>query len=137
MAEKGLLQEDLRLMRMLLDLTYQIDQALHSENLLQLGDLLDSRGKILARIVRRAESMERLRSGPAKENKESGMSALIEEIKAVHEKITALDQKVKTRLESERDDVYRRMLSARDGHRALRGYAPYRIGIPRLFDKKG
>ena len=137
MAETELLREELRLFRKLLDLTHQIDHALHSEGLLRLADLLDSRGKILARISRRAASEGSLRSGLMKEKDEGGMSGLINEIKAVHEKITGLDQKIKARLESERDGVYQRMLSARDGHRALRGYTPYRMGIPRFFDKKG
>jgi hypothetical protein len=136
MAETELLREELQLLRKLLDLTYQFDHALDSENLLLLADLLDSRGKILARISSRAENKGSLRSGRAKESKEGEMSALIEEIKAVHEKIAGLDQKIRARLESERDGVYQKMLSAREGHRALQGYAPFRIGIPRVYDKK-
>jgi len=137
MAETELLREELWLLKKVLDLTHQIDHALHAENPLPLADLLDSRGKLLARISRRAENTGSLRSGSMKENDEGGMSGLIDEIRAVHEKITGLDQKIKARLESERDGVYQKMLSARDGHRALQGYAPYRMGIPRFFDKKG
>ena len=136
MVETELLREELRLLKKVLDLTHQIDHALHAENPLPLADLLDSRGKILARISRRPEDTGSLRSGPAKEDKEGERSALIGEIKAVHEKIAGLDQKIRARLESERDAVYRRMLSARDGHRALQGYAPHRMGIPRYYDKK-
>jgi hypothetical protein len=136
MAEAGLLQEELRLLKKLLDLSLQIDHALQSNDLSSVGDLLDSRGKILARISRYAESARSLRSGTMKENDGGGMSGLIDEIKAVYEKITGLEQKIKARLESERDGVYRRMLSAQDGHRALQGYAPHRMGIPRYYDKK-
>jgi cell division septum initiation protein DivIVA len=136
MAEAGLLREELRLLKRLLDLTHQIDHALQSEDLLSVRDLLDSRGKILARISRYSESARSLRSGPAKENKEGEISALIEEIKRVHEKIGGLDQKIRAHLESEKDGVYRRMLSARHGHRALQGYAPHRMSIPRYYDKK-
>jgi cell division septum initiation protein DivIVA len=136
MVETELLREELRLLKKVLDLTHQIDHALHAENPLPLVDLLDSRGKVLARISRLAESTGSLRSGPAKENKEGEMSALIEEIKTVHEKIAGLDQKIRVRLESEKDGVYRRMLSARHGHRALQGYAPHRMSIPRYYDKK-
>ena len=136
MAEAGWLQEELGLLKKLLDLTLQIDHALQSEDLSSVGDLLDSRGKILARISTYRESARSLRFGPAKENKEGEMSALIEEIKTVHEKIAGLDQKIRARLESEKDGVYQKMLSAREGHRALQGYAPYRMGIPRYYDKK-
>lgn len=136
MGETELPREELRLLKKVLDLTHQIDQALDSENLSSLTHLVDSRGKILARISRYPESARSLRSGPAKENKEGEMSALIEEIKAVHEKIAGLDQKIRVRLESERDGVYRRMLSARHGHRALQGYAPHRMSLPRYYDKK-
>jgi hypothetical protein len=136
MAETELRREELRLLKKLLDLTYQIDHALQSENLLSVGDLLDSRGKILARISRRAGKRGNLLSGPMKDNDEGEMSEVIDELKVVHEKIMALDQKIKARLESEKDGVYRRMLSAQDGHRALQGYAPHRMGIPRYYDKK-
>jgi hypothetical protein len=137
MAEAGLLQEELGLLKRLLDLTHQIDHVLQSKDLSSVGDLLDSRGKILARISRCAESARSLRSGTMKENDGDGVSGLIDEIKAVYEKITGLDQKIKARLESERNGVRQRMWSARDAHRALQGYAPHRMGVPRFFDKKG
>lgn len=136
MAETALLQEELRLLRKLLDLTQQIDQALHSENLLSLADLLDSREKILARIFRCAESAGGSLSSPMKENDEGEMSGLINEIRTVHERITELDQEIKVRLEAERDGVHQRMLSARGWRRALQGYAPNRRGIPRFYDRK-
>ena len=136
MAEAGLLEEELRLLKGLLDLTHQIDHDLQSKNLSSVGDLLDSRGKILAKISRRAESVRNLRSSPAKKNKEGEMSALIEEINTVYEKIVGLDQRIRARLESEKDGVYQKILSARDGHRALQGYAPHGMGIPRYYDKK-
>ena len=136
MVETELLREELRLLKKVLDLTHQIDHALQADNLLPLGELLDSRGKIIARISRYAESARSSQSGQAKEEKEGEVSALIEEMNTVHEKIVGLDQQIRARLGSERDGVYRKMLSAREGHRALQGYAPHRLGIPRYYDKK-
>jgi hypothetical protein len=136
MVEAGLLQEELGLLKALLDLTHQIDHELQSNNLSSVEDLLNSRGKILAKISRCAESARNLRPSPAKKNKEGEMPALIEEINTVHKKIVGLDKKVRARLESEKDGVYQKIMSARDGHRALQGYAPHRMGIPRYYDKK-
>ncbi len=137
MAETGLPQEELRLFKKLLDRTVQIDRALESGNLLPLADLLGARGKILARISRCAEGIGSLPSGLRKENEEIQKSVLIGEIMAVHERIKGLDQKIKAQLQSERDGVYQKMLSVRQGHKALQGYAPKRMGIPRFYDKKG
>jgi hypothetical protein len=137
MAEAGWLQEELGLLKKLLDLTLQIDHALQSEDLSSVGDLLDSRGKILTKISGCAERARSVRRGLMTGNDGGRMSGLIDEIGAVYEKIAGVEQKIQARLESEKDRVHHRMLSARHAHRALRGYAPHRMGVPRFFDKKG
>jgi len=136
MAEAGLLQEGLRLLKRLLDLTHQIEHALQSEDLLSVRGLLDSRGKILTRISRRAEGARSVGRSLMEENDGGGTSGLIDEINAVYEKIAGVEQKIKARLESEKDRVHQKILNARNVHRALRGYAPPRMGIPRYYDKK-
>ena len=137
MAEAGWLQEELALLERLLDLTHQIDQSLQSEDFLSVGDLLTSRGKILTKISGCAERAKGARRSLMKGIDGGQMLGLVEEINALYEKIAGVEEKIKARLESEKDRVHQRMLSAQDTHRVLRGYAPHRMGLPRFFDKKG
>jgi len=137
MAEAGWLQEELALLERLLDLTHQIDHTLQSEDFLSVGDLLTSREKILTKISECAERERSVRRGLRKGTDERVTLGLFDEIKTLYEKIAGVEQKIKARLESEKDRVHQKMLSAQDTHRVLRGYAPHRIGLPRFFDKKG
>jgi len=99
--------------------------------------LFNARKKIIKRISRCEAKIHGLSRNITEEAEIAELSGIINEIKRIHKKLAAFDQKIKEKMEAEKNQVNSQMLQVRHGRKTLRGYVPHQADIPRYCDKRG
>lgn len=132
-----LYMQELNLFQNLFDLTGNLMSTWEGGNLSAVAALFATREKILKKISRCEAKIQNLSEATADESEMAKLAEVIDEMKGIHQKLVVLDQKIKEKMEAEKDQVYSQMLQVHHGHRTLQGYVPHQTDIPRYCDKRG
>ena len=124
--------------RNLLKLTRQLERAAEQGKMEDLEPLFSKREKILAKISAHEEERGTLSEKVNKlnANEEQKLAGIIKEIREMTKEIVDMDGKIEEKLKAKKDDINDKLTKVRQGHKALKGYAPKRRHIPRYIDKK-
>jgi len=120
--------------RDLLKLTHQLEQTAEQGKMEDLQRLFSKREKMLAKISAHNTLSEEVNKLGAKEQQE--FSEPIEEIREIIEEVIETDRKIEKKLKAKMDGIGDKLTKIRQGHKALKGYAPKRRHIPRYISKK-
>jgi hypothetical protein len=58
------------------------------------------------------------------------------EIRNIINDIINMDRRIEQTLKAQKDEIHDRLITTRQGHKVLKGYAPYRMRIPRFIDRR-
>ena len=72
----------------------------------------------------------------ANANEEQRLAGIIKEIREITKVVVDMDGKIDEKLKSKKDQIHDQLKKVRQGHKALKGYAPERRRIPRYISKK-
>ena len=120
--------------RDLLKLTHQLEQTAEQGKMEDLQRLFSKREKMLAKISAHNTLSEEVNKLSAKEQQE--FSEPIEEIREIIEEVIETDRKIEKKRKAKMDGIGDKLTKIRQGHKALKGYAPKRRHIPRYISKK-
>jgi hypothetical protein len=132
-----LYRQELELFQSLFDLTGNLLNTWEKGDFSPVPSLFSAREKILKRISRCEAKIQGLSKTVNDEAEISDLSGIIDEIKRTHKKLAALDQKIKEKMEAEKNQVYSQILQVSHGRKTLQGYGPHHSDIPRYCDKRG
>jgi hypothetical protein len=133
---KAGLQDQLKNYQGFLELTQKLEALAAQRDFGGMPPVLIRRGKILEKIFAREETL--LQRWPAltpREQKE--LFPALEAIKKIQEEIAARNRMIGSQCRTEKDQIQERLARIGHGRKALHGYLPHRLGIPRYFDKQG
>ena len=129
-----LYKQELNYYKNLLKLTHQLEHAAEHGKIEDLDPVFAKREKILAKISADEEDRRTL-SEKANSSEQQEPAEVIEEIRKVIEEVMKMDRRIEEKLKVKKDGINDQLLRIRQGHKALKGYAPHRF-IPRFLDKR-
>ena len=77
---------------------------------------------------------EKVHTLKSKEKQESAVT--IEEIRKIIKEVLEVDQRIEGKLREEKNGIHDKLMKIRQGHKALKGYAPKHKRMPRYISKK-
>jgi len=133
---KAGLQDQLKNYQGFLELTQKLEELVAQRDFGGMRSVLIHRGKILEKIFAREETLwQRWPTLSPREQKE--LAPALEAIKKIQEEIVARNRMIGSQCRTEKDQIQERLARIGHGRKALQGYLPHRLGIPRYFDKQG
>jgi hypothetical protein len=132
------LDRELKLFRNLLKTTQQLEECVGQKTHQELKSFFARREKILAKISAREENIRIFGKSWKKLTAEetSRLVGVADEIRNIVSEIIDMDRRIEQTLKAQKDEIHDRLITIRQGHKALKGYTPYRMGIPRFIDRR-
>ena len=123
----------------ILEISKLLEEAVKDKNSKKAEEYLGARHDILKKILVLEERISRL----VKNSQNPGnittqrLAGVIDAIRMTNAEIRGIYKNVDLTLKAEKQEVYNQLMKISHGHKALKGYAPKRIRIPRYVSMNG